>query len=103
MILIFFDLVYLTYDPAAYDPTTTPPTPPFTPITLPLTAGDIDNLDMVQISLLVRSSVNDSDFFNNLRYDPPGFSATAPNGGARYNDGFRRRMITTTILLRNNL
>ena len=63
--------------------------------------GALNRIESIQLSMLVRSSISEPDFANTLPYvTPPPFNTDA-TGGVPFNDGFRRRLITTTIQLRN--
>jgi type IV pilus assembly protein PilW len=61
-----------------------------------LTPADPNNIRSVQIAILARAEHEDSKFSNTKNY-------TAPSGAnwGPYNDGFRRRLLSTTVKCRN--
>ena len=69
---------------------------PFVP-----TAATIEDIAYVQLTILVRSSINEPDFINNLQYFTPAPMNTDITAGGTFDDGRRRRIATTTVQLRN--
>ncbi len=59
-------------------------------------AGDTDEIRTIQLTVLANSGKADTRYTNTETYVPPSGAAWGP-----YNDGFRRRMLTTTIKCRN--
>ena len=59
----------------------------------PMTANDIR---LVQVTILARNPVADKDYRNTNTYTMPSGTVLGP-----YNDGYRRRLITTSVRLRN--
>lgn len=85
-------------------------------ISLPLTAAGVESIRSVQLSVLAKANIEDREFSNTKVYCPasaPFFnsadqtcragSIAGPIGTqwGPYNDGFRRRLLTTTVLCRN--
>ncbi len=72
----------------------------------PITAANVDDIQLIQVSLLLRSSISEPELMNTLRFDisdaVPGLAGTnIVNPIPAFNDTFRRRMVTTTIQCRN--
>lgn len=61
-----------------------------------LNPGNLDNVRSVQISILARASIADSEYLNNRVY----VSAAGTNWPAA-NDNFRRRLLITSVQFRN--
>lgn len=60
------------------------------------TPGTLGNIESVEITVLARTKKNDPDFSNNTTYTTPSSDTWGP-----YDDGRRRRMGESVILLRN--
>ena len=80
----FYTLMDDSTDPPTVTITTTPP------------AADVDQIRAVQITVLVRADRPDQEVNNTLTYSTPGGTDWGP-----FNDGFRRRMMTTAMKCRN--
>ena len=61
-----------------------------------LTPADPNNIRNVQIAILARSEHEDSKFSNTKTYTTPSGANWGP-----YDDGFRRRLLSTTVKCRN--
>ncbi len=60
------------------------------------TPGTLGNIESVEITILARTNKNDPDFSSNTTYTTPSTDTWGP-----YNDGRRRRLGKSVILLRN--
>jgi type IV pilus assembly protein PilW len=68
----------------------------------PITGANVDDIELIQISLLLRSSISEPELVNTLTFDipeaVPGLTGAAiVNPIPAFNDTFRRRLVTTTI------
>ena len=82
----FFYVLEDLSDNGAYDP----------PTTLTPTATEINDIRAVTVSILARADRPDQGFNNNMSYTTA--SGAIWNG---FNDNFRRRLLVTTVYLRN--
>ena len=67
---------------------------------LDVAAGQEKNIVSVTISLLARSSRNDSNY-NDAAVHPAGYRSGSGAPWGPFNDGYRRRLLTTEVRLRN--
>ncbi len=71
-------------------------------VTLNPPVAFLDEIRTIQISILVRSPIQEPDLLNNLPYTTAfGTPVPGPLPANRFNDNVRRRMINTTIQCRN--
>ena len=61
-----------------------------------LSPADPDKIRLIQITVLVRVAQSDEDFTNEITYTTASNASWGP-----FNDGFRRRLLTTTLKCRN--
>lgn len=59
-------------------------------------AGDLDDIQSIQITVLMQAAQRDAKYINNQTYSAIGGTVWGP-----YGDGFRRRLLTYTVSIRN--
>lgn len=87
--IVAIEFLYIfedTSDNGVYDP----------PTTLSPTADQLEDIRAVTVSILARANRQEPDFFNNMSYTT-GSGAIWPAA----NDNYRRRLLVTTVQLRN--